>query len=56
MIRVVLDTNIIVSAHMHAGGLPAVIFNLAMNQRMVELYISESVIAEYAEVLNRPRL
>lgn len=56
MIRVVLDTNIVVSSQMHSAGLPAVIFNLAINQRMVELCISAPVLAEYADVLNRPRL
>ena len=56
MIRVVLDTNIVDSAQMHSAGLPAIIFNLATNRRMVELCIAAPVLAAYAEVLNRPRL
>lgn len=55
MIRVVLDTNIVVSAMLRSGGLPEAVFNLAIN-RIIQLYISEPVLAEYEEVLRRPRL
>ena len=55
MIRVVLDTNIVVSAHLVSGGLPDQIFSLALN-RWMELCVSPLVMAEYEEVLRRPRL
>lgn len=55
MIRVVLDTNIIVSALLRAGSLPAAILDLALNG-FVQLCVSEAVLAEYREVLERPRL
>ncbi len=55
MIRVVLDTNIVVSALLRSGGLPHAVFNLAADQ-VVQLCISEAIMAEYEEVLRRPRL
>ena len=55
MIRVVLDTNIVVSANLRAGGLPEAVFNLAINGA-IQLCISEPVLAEYEEVLSRARL
>lgn len=55
MIRVVLDTNIVISAMLRAGGLPEAVFNLAIDG-VVDLCISEPVLAEYAEVLGRARL
>jgi uncharacterized protein len=55
MIRVVLDTNIVVSALLRSGGLPEAVFNLAVD-RSVQLYISQPILAEYEEVLRRPRL
>jgi putative PIN family toxin of toxin-antitoxin system len=55
MIRVVLDTNIVVSALLRSGGLPEAVFNLAV-KRSAQLYISEPILAEYEEVLRRPRL
>jgi putative PIN family toxin of toxin-antitoxin system len=55
MIRVVLDTNIVVSALLRSGGLPEAVFNLAVDCN-VQLYISELIMAEYEDVLRRPRL
>jgi putative PIN family toxin of toxin-antitoxin system len=55
MIRVVLDTNVIVSAMLRSGGLPEAVFNLAMGGE-VQCYISEPIVAEYEDVLRRPRL
>ena len=55
MIRVVLDTNIVVSANLRAGGLPEAVFNLAIDG-IVQLCVSEPVLAEYEEVLSRARL
>ena len=53
MIRVVVDTNVVVSALL-VGGLPQAIFNLAVSGN-VQWFASEPILAEYAEVLQRPR-
>ena len=50
-----LDTNIVVSALLKSGGVPDAVLSLAVN-RVVELCVSESILAEYQEVLNRPKL
>jgi len=55
MIRVVLDTNIVISAMLRSGGFPEAIFNLGVD-RVIQLCISEPVMAEYEEVLRRARL
>jgi putative PIN family toxin of toxin-antitoxin system len=55
MIRVVIDTNVVVSANLSDEGLPAAILDLAANKR-IPMCVSEAVLAEYKEVLNRPRL
>ena len=55
MIRVVLDTNVIVSALLQPLGPPAAIFLLVAGGA-VQLCISGSVYAEYEEVIRRPRL
>ncbi len=54
MIRVVLDTNIIVSALLQPLGPPAQILMLALGGS-IQLCVSGSVYAEYEEVINRPR-
>jgi uncharacterized protein len=54
MIRVVLDTNIIVSALLQPLGPPAQVFLLALGDS-VRLCISGSVYAEYEAVIRRPR-
>ncbi len=55
MIRVVIDTNVVVSANLNDEGLPAAILDLAAGRR-IQMYVSEPVLAEYKEVLNRPHL
>ena len=55
MIRVVLDTNVIVSALLQPLGPPAAVFLLVAGGA-VQLCISGSVYAEYEEVIRRPRL
>jgi putative PIN family toxin of toxin-antitoxin system len=54
MIRVVLDTNIIVSALLQPLGPPAQVFLLAVSGS-VQLCISGNVYAEYEDVIRRPR-
>lgn len=55
MIRVVLDTNVIVSALLQPLGPSAQIFVLALDGS-VQLCVSGSIYAEYEEVIGRPRL
>jgi uncharacterized protein len=52
MIRVVLDTNIIVSAYLNQEGLPFFILKLALAGNF-QLCASEDVLVEYAELLQR---
>jgi len=55
MIRVVVDTNIIVSALLQPLAPPARVFFMAINGS-IQLCVSGSVYAEYEEVIRRPRL
>jgi putative PIN family toxin of toxin-antitoxin system len=55
MIRVVLDTNILVSALLQPEGLPAAVLMLALSGE-AEVCISDAVFAEYDEVIRRPHL
>jgi putative PIN family toxin of toxin-antitoxin system len=54
MIRVVLDTNIIVSALLQSLGPPAQVFVLALGGSL-RLCVSGAIYAEYEEVISRPR-
>jgi putative PIN family toxin of toxin-antitoxin system len=54
MIRVVLDTNIIVSALLQPLGPPAQVFLLAVSGS-IQLCITGEVYAEYEAVIRRPR-
>ena len=55
MIRVVIDTNVLVSALLHASSLPEAVINLAISGN-VQWVASEPILTEYSEVLKRPRL
>ena len=55
MIRVAIDTSVVVSANISDEGLPASILDLAAPER-IQMIVSESILAEYDEVLRRPRL
>jgi len=52
MMRVVLDTNVIVSAYLNEEGQPFRILKLALSG-IVRLYASEPILAEYQELLKR---
>src|ERR1700719_2815075 len=54
MIRVVLDTNIIVSALLQPLGPSAQLLILALGGS-IQLCVSGSIYAEYEEVISRPR-
>src|SRR5438876_8964515 len=53
MIRVVLDTNIIVSALLQPLGPPAQVFTLAISNSF-QFWVSGKTYAEYEEVISRP--
>src|ERR1700736_4366861 len=55
MIKVVIDTNVVVSANLVDQGPSAAILNLATTQQ-IQMFVSSAVLAEYEEVLHRPRL
>ena len=54
MMRIVLDTNVLVSAILSPFGAPAGIFNAILSGQLILLY-DDRIIAEYREVLNRPK-
>jgi uncharacterized protein len=53
--RVVLDTNVLISRYLSPNGLPAQVLDL-WRQEAFELVVSESILAEYQEVLSYDRL
>ena len=55
MIRVVLDTNILVSALLQPQGLPARVFLTTITGTTAQLCVSGDIYAEYEEVLRRPK-
>lgn len=55
MIRVVLDTNILVSALLQPQGLPARTFLMTIAGTTVQLCVSGDIYAEYEEVIQRPK-
>ena len=50
--KVVLDTNVLVSALINPAGVPATILNLVLNGRVTLLY-DNRIMAEYRAVLQR---
>jgi putative PIN family toxin of toxin-antitoxin system len=54
-LRLVLDTNIVVSAALQPDGLQRTVLLLAI-AKPARLYISEAIMVEYREVLARPRM
>jgi len=54
VMRVVLDTNVLISAALKPGGLEAAVLNLVIAGRL-EAWVTAEVFAEYEEVLARPK-
>jgi len=52
MIRVVLDTNVVISAYLNQDGPPFRVLKLAL-AGLIRLYASEPILAEYKELLLR---
>jgi len=54
MTRIVLDTNVLISGMINAHGAPGRIIDL-IREGLVEVVLDDRILAEYAEVLNRPK-
>jgi putative PIN family toxin of toxin-antitoxin system len=54
-LRLVIDTNILVSAALKPDGLQRTVFLVAIT-KPARLYVTEAILAEYREVLARPEL
>ena len=54
MLRVVFDTNVIVSAALYEKSLPALLLSLGLEGK-VRFFISPALLNEYETVLKRPR-
>jgi putative PIN family toxin of toxin-antitoxin system len=54
-LRLVVDTNIVVSAAIKPDGLPRTVLLLAMT-RPAKLYVSQAILDEYGDVIARPEL
>ena len=54
-LRVVIDTNIVVSAALKPDGLQRTVLVLVMT-KPAQLYVSRQILGEYREVLARPEL
>jgi putative PIN family toxin of toxin-antitoxin system len=53
-VKVVLDTNVVVSAHLSDEGYPSFVVDLCLSSRL-RWCVSTEVLAEYDEVLRRKR-
>lgn len=53
--RIVLDTNILVSGLLNPNGAPGRVVDLILSRRLVLLY-DDRILGEYEEVLARPQL
>ena len=54
-VRIVIDTNIVVSAALKPDGLQRTVLVLAIT-KPARLYVSDAILAEYREVLSRSEL
>ena len=54
-LRLVIDTNVVISAALKPEGLQRTTFILAIT-KPARLYVSQPILAEYADVLSRPEL
>jgi len=54
-LRIVLDTNVVVSAALKPEGLQRTVFLLAIT-KPARMYVSAAILSEYTQVLARPEL
>lgn len=52
--RLVLDTNVVVSAFINPGGKPSQILKMGL-QRKAKLYFNSAILSEYESVMMRPK-
>ena len=52
--KVVLDTNVLISGLINPNGMPAKIINLLINQKMI-LFYDNRILEEYEDVLHRDK-
>jgi putative PIN family toxin of toxin-antitoxin system len=53
-IRVILDTNVVVSAHLNDEGYERSVLDLALSGKL-RIFVSEAILKEYESVLRRPK-
>jgi putative PIN family toxin of toxin-antitoxin system len=53
--KVVIDTNIIISAVLSPSGKPAEIIKLIEDNEQIQFFYSSEILAEYKDVLSRPK-
>ncbi len=56
MVKIVVDTNIVISAALSPQGNPAKIIRLVRDNEDIQLYLNEVILAEYKKVLSYKRL
>jgi putative PIN family toxin of toxin-antitoxin system len=56
MQKVVIDTNVIISAALSPSGLPAKIISLIVKNEEIQFYYSAAILDEYREILSRKKL
>lgn len=54
--RLVLDTNVVVSGLLHDRGPPAAVINAVLDDPTIVLLWDERILEEYGDVLARPKL
>lgn len=52
--KVVVDTNVVVSAHLSGQGYPSFVVDLCLSSRL-RWFVSPAIVEEYADVLRRKR-
>jgi uncharacterized protein len=55
MHKLVIDTNVLISALINPSGIPAKIFSEVVFSGKAQLYLSAEIIDEYILVINRPK-
>lgn len=53
-LKLVLDTNILVSGFLYSTGNESLVFDFALTPA-AKLYVTKAILAEYTEVLSRPQ-
>lgn len=55
MVKVVVDTNVVISSAVSIDGNPALIFEMLLLEKIIN-YITQEIIDEVKEVIKRPRI